>query len=184
VKRDARTDGIVAAATALASKLGFDGVRQRDVAARAGVTLRTLYRRFGSKEELLAATLELTAVRVERRLKKKPVRGATAAARLRALFRVLTDEQLRDPRYARAVIRAMASGVPGVAAQVVAYQERTMAMVLGAMRPGAVPDERDRAVALVLLQIWFAAQVGWSAGLADEAGLVAQMALAIDLLQI
>jgi hypothetical protein len=60
----------------------------------------------------------------------------------------------------------MASGIPGVAAQVVAYQQRMTALVVGALRgerhPGPPPSPREQEIAFLLLQLWFSGQVGWS----------------------
>ena len=56
--RKDRSDAILDVAIELAEEGGFDNVRQRDVAAQAGVALGTLYKRFRSKEMLLVATLE------------------------------------------------------------------------------------------------------------------------------
>ncbi len=52
----------------LAEEGGYDNVRQRDVAARAGVALGTLYKRFRSKEDILSAALERETAKLERRM--------------------------------------------------------------------------------------------------------------------
>src|SRR5262249_13833554 len=118
------SDQLVRAAIDLAAEGGFENVRQRDVAARAGVTLRTLYKRFASKEELLAAALSQSTVRIEKRLMRKPVRGATPEERLAALFELLTRALCSRPAFARTVVRVMASGTPEVAAHILAFQGR------------------------------------------------------------
>jgi AcrR family transcriptional regulator len=46
----ARRDRILDVAVALAEEGGFENVRQRDVAARAGVALGTLYKTSGAKK--------------------------------------------------------------------------------------------------------------------------------------
>ena len=53
-----RKDRILDVAIRLAEEGGFDNVRQRDVAAQAGVALGTLYNNFKGKEDLLSAALE------------------------------------------------------------------------------------------------------------------------------
>ena len=55
--REDRGRRILKVAVELAERGGFDAVRQREVAAQAGVALGTLYKRFASKEELLMAAL-------------------------------------------------------------------------------------------------------------------------------
>ncbi len=54
----ARRDRILDVAVALAEEGGFENVRQRDVASRAGVALGTLYKSFRSKEDILSAALD------------------------------------------------------------------------------------------------------------------------------
>ncbi len=185
-RRQDLTAALLDAAVELATEGGFDNVRQREVAARAGVALRTLYKRFGSKEELLVAGLAHEAAALERRLGKTRPAGATAEQRLDAFFHQVTRAFCDKPHFARAVIRAMASGVPHVAAHVVAYQERMTGLVLGAVRqpgaPPAPPSENEATLAFILLQIWFACLVGWSAALFDLDAVDAQMHRAVRLL--
>src|ERR1700685_4457391 len=76
--RKDRRDKILDVAVALAEEGGFENVRQRDVAAHAGVALGTLYKRFRSKEEILCAALEREAETLERRMELKPATGKTA----------------------------------------------------------------------------------------------------------
>lgn len=179
---------ILDAATELAASGGFDNVRQRDVAERAGVSLATLYKRFRSKEELLAATMARTVEEFERRIADEPVGGDTPGERLVSFFRVLSGEMRARPHYARAVLRATASG-PDVAEPVVAYQGRLMGLVTAAVRgrtrldpADASPRPEELELATLLLQIWFSLQVGWSAGLFEDGDIDPRMDRAIQLL--
>ena len=52
-----RTDAILAAASELFDDLGYDQLRVQDIADRAGVGLATLYRRWPTKQALLAEAL-------------------------------------------------------------------------------------------------------------------------------
>src|SRR5262249_52772218 len=115
VSKSDRTDKILDVAIALAEKGGFENVRQRDVAAHAGVALGTLYKRFRSKEDILCAALERESAELELRMEKKPPRGETQLERVLQLFTTMTRGLCRKPNYARAVLRAMASGVPEIA---------------------------------------------------------------------
>jgi AcrR family transcriptional regulator len=58
VKTDAKRREIVAMAWEVFRAKGFDGASMSDVAERLGGSKATLYRYFGSKEELFAAALE------------------------------------------------------------------------------------------------------------------------------
>src|SRR6476620_49271 len=119
-----RRNKILDAAVDLAEEGGFDNVRQRDVAANAGVALGTLYKNFRSKEDLLSAALEREAEHLERRMEDNPAKGDSPLERVLTVFQLMTRGLCRKPNYARAVLRAMASGVPEVAANVAAYQGR------------------------------------------------------------
>src|ERR1700722_19916063 len=98
----ARRDKILDVAVALAEEGGFDNVRQRDVAARAGVALGTLYKSFRSKEDILSAALEREAEVLERRMELKPAIGNNAIDRLANFFSIITRGLCRKPMYARA----------------------------------------------------------------------------------
>jgi AcrR family transcriptional regulator len=181
----ARRDKILDVAVALAEQGGFENVRQRDVAARAGVALGTLYKSFRSKEDILSAALERDAQELERRLADRPATGDTLVDRVTSLFTIMTRWLCRKPKYARAVLRAMASGEPEVAGRVVAYQGRITGLVVAAMRgvggrgdaslESAPPSNEELMMAVSLQQFWFAALVGWSAGLSDVSAVTEQM---------
>ena len=51
-----RRDRVIDAAMQLAAEGGYDAVQMRDVATKADVALGTVYRYFGSKDPLLAAS--------------------------------------------------------------------------------------------------------------------------------
>ena len=171
----------------LAEEGGFENVRQRDVAAQAGVALGTLYKSFRGKEEILSAALERETNTTEKRLERRPASGDTPAIRLASLFHILTRTMCKKPNYARAVLRAMASGEPETAANVTAHQSHVTNMVVAAMRgPGGddlkaePPTQIETDVCFLLTQVWFASMVGWSAKLHGQAKVVEQMAVASE----
>jgi AcrR family transcriptional regulator len=188
LRKPDRSDAILDAALELAARGGFDHVRQREVAARANVALGTLYKRFRSKEDLLAAAMAREAERLEKKLETNPARGLTMPARIAAFFTVATKHLCKRPRVAHAMIRAMASGEPEIAANVTRYYGRMTGLVIAAMRgrgkldfvdaASAPPTEPEMTYAFMLLQLWFASLVGWSAGLISQAGIDVQMARA------
>jgi AcrR family transcriptional regulator len=160
-----RSDKILDVAIALAEKGGYDNVRQRDVAAQAGVALATLYKRFRSKEDILVAALEREAAVLERKMEDNAVRGATPLDRVAAFFRLVTRGFVRKPNYARAVIRAMASGVPEIVNNVTAYQGRMNGLIIAALRgtgrlgyaeaTASPPTKKEQLLALLAQQVWF-----------------------------
>ncbi len=181
-----RRDRIIDVAIDLAEEGGFENVRQRDVADQAGIALGTLYKSFPSKENILVAALEREAQTLERKMEAKPAEGETPAARLRSFFKIITRAMCRKPKYARAVLRAMASGVPEIAASVAGYQERMNRIIAAAMRGpnGGASDmsPRETLVAAYLQRIWFSSLVAWSAGLQAQNDVVDQMDVAVNLL--
>lgn len=83
---------IIEAAIALFMERDLRGMTLEAVAERAGVTLQTVLRRFGSKAGLVAAATEHKAAQVQRM--RTPERAGDVRAALRAL--VSTYEELGD----------------------------------------------------------------------------------------
>ena len=73
---DDRTLRILSAAMELAERDGYEAVRLRDLAAKADVALGTVYKRFSSKEDILAAALELQVSRLHELIRSNPIEGA------------------------------------------------------------------------------------------------------------
>jgi AcrR family transcriptional regulator len=175
---------VLDAALELAVQGGFEAVRQRDVAERAGVALGTLYKRFRSKDELLVGVLEAEARKLANRLEREPPSGATELERVTSYFTVATHYMIRKPRLGRAVLRAVTSG-EGVQNRMMAYHAQQMRHVIAALkgpRPidASVPaepigDDQATLVGTILLQVWFSALVGWSGGVYDFDGVVEQV---------
>ncbi len=187
-----RRDKILDAAVSLAEEGGFDNVRQRDVATLAGVALGTLYKRFRSKEDLLCAALERDSELLERRMEDTPAEGKDPVERATFLFHLLTRGLLRKPKYARALIRAMASGEPETAGKIAAYQDRVTGLIIAALRgvgrlgyteTNAKPiTDEEKSLAQMLQSFWFASLVGWSAGLITQPDVVTQVRTVATLL--
>ena len=81
-----RTPAILTAAKELLEEIGYDRLRIQDVADRAGVGLATLYRRWPTKQALIAETLRSKAQTVFPPELDDPV------ADLLSLYRALSDE--------------------------------------------------------------------------------------------
>lgn len=180
-----RRDKILDVAVALAEEGGFENVRQRDVAANAGVALGTLYKRFRSKEDILCAALERETEVLERRMELNPAPGKTPIERITSFFQIITRGLLRKPKYARAVVRAMASGEEGVAQTVASYQGRLTGLIIAAMRgvgrltfsdaTTTPATKKETRLAFILQQLWYASLVGWSAGLISQNEVIEQV---------
>ncbi|MCB9788985.1 MAG: TetR/AcrR family transcriptional regulator [Deltaproteobacteria bacterium] len=184
-----RARRIIETAVQLAEEGGFEAVRLRDVAAQSGVALGTLYNRFRSKEDILVAGLELEARKFEELMAIHPARGATPTERVVYFFTLATRAMVSRPNFARAVLRAVASGVPDTAEKVLRHHGRITRLVAAAMRgelvdpdhPATLAPDEDQ-MGFLLQQIWFAALVGWMGGLQDVEGVIAHMKQATELL--
>jgi AcrR family transcriptional regulator len=183
-----RKERIIDVAVRLAEEGGFENVRQRDIAAQAGVALGTLYKSFRGKEDILSAALERETQMLEQALELQPIQGSTPLERVGDFFDRLTNALLGKPNYARAIIRAMCSCEPEVAGNVVAYQTHVNGMILTALRGSQqagrdqLSDETAFQLALILQQLWFAAMIGWSAGLYSKEDVSLQVRHAAQLL--
>ncbi len=177
---------IVTAAMALAERDGFDAVRLRDLAVDADVALGTVYRRFSSKEDILAAALEFESEKLEEHLRVNPITDANPDDRVRHFFRLATKELVSRPKLASAMLRTIACGEPDLAQKVTRYQGRITSMIVDAQRgPAHLADEvhPDQVIlAHLLQQIWFGALVGWTSGLIEPALIDAQMERAVSII--
>jgi len=106
-RQQARRQRIVDVATALAATGGYDAVMMKDVAARAGVALGTVYRYFSSKDQLLAESLVAWGGRLAERLRLSPPRGATPGERVASVFRRMARGVAAEPQLGIALTRAL-----------------------------------------------------------------------------
>ncbi len=175
---------IVDAASELAEKGGFEGVRLRDVAEASGVALGTLYRYFRSKEDILVFVLAEELDALEKSLAQRPAKGDTPRERAGAVFHLTTRALTSRPPFAQAVLRAVASGEPETTVKVAAFHLRIGKLILDALRGDADPDENPRLtqIAEILQQVWFASLVGWTGGIRTPEDVLQQVDEAARLL--
>jgi AcrR family transcriptional regulator len=88
-QKQARQSDILEAAWTLLSERGYAGWTLADLAERSGVSRRTLYLHFSSKEEIAAETVAKNLLRSAERIRS--VAGTDPVARLRAVVRWLVD---------------------------------------------------------------------------------------------
>jgi TetR/AcrR family transcriptional regulator, cholesterol catabolism regulator len=164
---------IIQEAVGLAEKGGFDAVRLRDLAARSGVALGTVYSRFASKEAILVAALDLEVGKFEAVLADFPIAGASEIERVSFFFEAASMGLFARDGFARAVLKAVGSGDPGVAEHIIGYQDRITRLVAKAMRGAGAAFDDDEDLAFVMQQVWYAALVGWVCGARDEQQVIA-----------
>jgi AcrR family transcriptional regulator len=147
---------ILGAARDRFSNMMFDEVTLNDIAEDAGVSVQTVIRRFGSKEELFTKLAETEAVRVL--AERDP--GDSAALSLKQALKTLVDHYERDGRTVLNLL-AQESRFP-VVAEVVAQGRRLheewvgehCGSVLGSARGRARKRRLMAAVAATDLYIW------------------------------
>ncbi len=151
---------LLAAARALATTDGYDGVTVRTAAAAAGVSAPTAYQYFTSKDHLLVDVLVDLVGDTTGSLADRPVVGTTAADRAAATLRRAVAQVERAPGLYVALTRAYLSGGPDVAHARSAMEgstRRWIELALAGTEPD--PDLQD-----VLESLLFAHMVGLVTG--------------------
>ncbi|MGW1996275.1 TetR/AcrR family transcriptional regulator [Embleya sp. NPDC001921] len=141
-----RRDGIAAAARTLAAERGYDATTVRDIAAGAGTTPATVYRYFGSKDQLLHHVMVEWAAQTAADLREVAYPGGIAD-RVSAAFRDIVRWAARDPALLEAGItsfRADASAGDGLAL----WQGLFTSFVRGALDDPDWTDDEGKALAL------------------------------------
>ena len=157
-----RRQRIVEAAIDLGTEGGYEAVHMRIVAERAGVALATVYRYFESKDHLLSAAVSEWTSQLQARLDRTPARGDQPVEQLVDVLRRASRGLERRPQFAAALIRALHSPDPSVAAAAadVSHQIRAMATPILHMLP---PEDVDGIVS-VLGHVWNSAIMTWANG--------------------
>lgn len=139
VGREEVVDAVLRAAAELFADKGPDGTSIREIAARAGVNHGLVHRHFGSKRELLGATMQHLADQAADRRSA----GASAAELLPAV-----DQHLRI------MVRATLDGYP-----IEELQQRRpgMQLILDQVRPGHRTEREARLAAAHATAL----QLGW-----------------------
>jgi AcrR family transcriptional regulator len=176
----ARKRRLLDAATALAAEGGYDAVQMRDVAARAGVALGTLYRHYSSKDQLLLAALAQQARTLRDRLDQRPPRGDSPAARVADVLRRASRALERQPNVIRAMLAAMSSTDEETAAAKAEVNETLRSIIADAVDGDDVRDLDD--IVRVLGAVWFAELTFWSGGYGDDSRMGDALARAAHLL--
>jgi len=182
---DQRTE-LEAHVLALASGKSLDEWRISDLVATSGVSSRTLYKYYPTKEYLL---LWAAAQRVQRAL--GPIsevamdRGRTAQLRvvlvLQGITRVLTDPATSG---GPVMMHALTCGQEAVRPLLGEFVDTITGRVARALAGEREPVAPEAAQAQVIAQVWFAAVVTWAAGVRAEGHIEESVAGALRLLPI
>lgn len=161
---------ILAAARRLTATQGYDGLTMRELADEARVSVPTLYNLFGSKDAILVAELEASALRIASGL---PPMATSFFARGMAAFEAGMHLIEDEPEFYRAVMRMF---LTSTSPETHAMRERVEAGYIalmeanlrGARDAGQLADWAEPAiVARHMFSIYMAAFLGWSMGELD-----------------
>jgi AcrR family transcriptional regulator len=155
--QQARRARILAAATRLAARGGYDAVMMKQVAERARVSLGTLYRYFASKDHLLAEALLAWGGELGRRLRESPPRGADPAERVASVFRRMARGVEEEPQLGIALTTALLSRDPSAFANREGLTGMLREWIELALGDAEVPDREG--VARVLQHVCFSCMI-------------------------
>jgi len=149
-----RREEILDAALEIASAHGFEGVRMRAVAARAGTAASSLYRHYSSKTHLLVTVLAREIERLDAEFDwsadelTPPQRWAQLTVRLHQRW-------LDEPASTDAMVRAFVVADTG-AADAVQYAVGVIEDMFARALGGPSPTPRERHLAGLIADIWLA----------------------------
>ena len=156
-RQQARRERILAAASALATSGGYEAVVMKDVAARARVSLGTLYRYFASKDHLLAETLLAWGSELGRRLRESPPRAAEVSERVASVFRRMARGVEQEPQLGIALTRALLSNDPSAFANREGLEAMMRDWIVQALGDAEVGDREG--VVAVLRHVCFSCMI-------------------------
>lgn len=175
----ARYRRITDAVIELVAEVGPDALQMREVTARSGVALGTIYRYFSSKEHLLAAAVADWQERLTERVvaemraaRERTVEGDAEARVLRYARRELRAFQ-RRPHFARLVV-AMVSSPDPYASEAIARMHASSDQALAALMPD-VPPEDARTVQIAVQAMLHTGLVAWVTGRRTWADVLADL---------
>ena len=105
-KRDLVREAIARAAWELFAAQGYEATTVADLAGAAGVSRRTFFRYFSSKEDVVVGTSDALAEDLLAAFARRPPDEPTLDA-IREALRPLVESRLADARQARAIVRLL-----------------------------------------------------------------------------
>jgi AcrR family transcriptional regulator len=177
----ARRERVVRAALELGAEGGYEAVQMRDVAARAGVALGTIYRYFPSKDALLLAVMVHWLGDLEERVTRRPPSGTTTVERIMDVLGRALRAMGRDPQLTAAVIGAMTAGDPA-SVDAIGEVTRAMARIMQSAFPDDVDPALEASAAKALGHVWWSATISWANGMGDIDWVAAELREAAELI--
>jgi AcrR family transcriptional regulator len=173
-----RRQRIVDATCDLLREVGLDDLSMKLVAARADVSLSTVYNLFESKQAVLAAVLDQDLVRFEAMV--RAARSQDALARIFDALGIAARLYRDDPGFYRAILWRRPSPGPDRAFDAAMLEPRTrfwQGMVASAKSAGFLKVDADpEALGTLMSRIMFGAIADWIGGRISEERLRAEAA--------
>ncbi len=172
-QRDALRHEITATARRLFVERGFDATTVDDIAAAAGISRRSFFRYFGTKEDVVLGDLKTRGEAIADALAARPAEEGPWEA-LRAAFLEILPRIIPDPVAEVAMIR-MTKDAPSLRARSV--EKRALCLeplvpILAARLRGPDPEMAARVIVSSVLACYHVAADAWAAtdGTADMLG--------------
>jgi TetR/AcrR family transcriptional regulator, cholesterol catabolism regulator len=161
--KSGRRGRIVDATCALLRELGAEELSVKTIAARAGVSVSTVYNLFESKEAVLSSVFDLDLAQFEQRV--AAARSEDALARIFDSIDIAADLYRADPGFYRAIMWRLPGGAGDPALSVALRAPRNRfwrgmvetAVEEGHLRPGTDPS----VLAALLIQIFGGVLSNW-----------------------
>ncbi|KQY51003.1 TetR/AcrR family transcriptional regulator [Nocardioides sp. Root140] len=167
--RAATRERLIDAAIELATEGGYDAAGIRQVAARAGVSVPTVYQHASSKDQLLVEALMTLGERSTEGVRQRRPREKTPAARLSAVFRRVMRQAGEKPLLYQALYRAYVASAPALTALdgPVGFGPERARWIGETLRAGDVGDHTDEEIesaSRILSMMFLGAMIGVAAG--------------------
>jgi AcrR family transcriptional regulator len=163
----ARHRKITDAVIELVSEAGPDALQMRDVTARSGISLGTIYRYFSSKDHLLAAAVADWQERLTQRVlaEMSAARGRTGDTAEQRVLRYAQRELRafqRQPNFARLVVALVCSADP-YASEMIARMQASSNRAMAALMHD-VPDDLAETAQIAVQAVVLTGLVAWVTG--------------------
>jgi AcrR family transcriptional regulator len=160
---------ITEAAMRLFAEHGFDGTTVEQIASEVGISSRSFFRYFGTKEDVVLGNLAQAGLELQAALEARPRDEAPWVA-LRAAFDVLVSKTTEHPDVSRRLMRMLVEA-PSLRARHLEKQLHWQTLLIPDIeqrlhdlgsRSGSAPDARAAALVAAALSCLDAATAAWA----------------------
>jgi len=153
-KKRAARQGIAAAARRLFAERGFDAVTVAEVAAAAGVSEKTVFNYFPTKEDLAFAGREEGIAQFVEAITQRPP-GSSALDVFRSMTHTVLDVAVAGGDEDMLAVARILRGSPGLQERLTVGWESGAAAITAAVADASGADEDDLVCAIVARTLWW-----------------------------